>query len=151
MSYVNKHNVVSIKTLEFKQALSGMQPQIQKLAHRLYEQWADGNPIKHKSCDATSDIWLAELNHKTRMIFSKFSYDEACKLGVISERVKHAIDNEIAKNDLNKPQVWVWHWVGTHETYNRLCYSVRQSEVIRNAISTAEHMNKKDSSLKARM
>ncbi|MFQ2234887.1 hypothetical protein ACK32R_04145 [Aeromonas dhakensis] len=151
MSYVNKHNVVSIKTHEFKRALSQLQPQIQKLAYRLYEQWADGNPIKYKSCEASSDIWLAELNPRNRMIFTKFSYEDAYKLGVISERVKNAIDKEIANNDLNKPQVWVWHWIGTHETYNRLCYSVKQSEVIRNAISTAEHINKKDASLKARM
>lgn len=146
MGYINAHGIVSIRTTAFNASLRALPEQLVTQASALYQRWSEGAPLKHKDL-IVSGTWQAEINPRHRAIFAKMSLEEACSQGVLSERIKRAIDREMKDEGKAAPSIWIWHWVGTHETYNRLAHSVKRKQVLDAAINTAANRDQRTAPL----
>lgn len=142
MGYINTHGVVSIRTAAFNSALKALPEKTINQASAVYQRGSEGGQLAHKNL-VRSDTWQAEINPRHRAIFVKMTLAEACQQRLLSDRTISAIEREMDKDCKSAPQIWIWHWVGTHETYNRMLASIQRKQVLDAAVTTAISQNQR--------
>jgi hypothetical protein len=143
---INKHNVVSVQTREFKKMLGELP--IAEAMEKLYQAWADGKVIQTKEWAHWGEMFQAAVTPRYRALFVKESFDSAVKQGLICDKMANKIRREMDPS--NPPKIWIWGWIGSHETYNNLAFQSKKAGIIRDALNRASQQNQADNSKKYR-
>ena len=152
-SIINAHNVCSFRTIEFIRLQKEIQPKTAEFAEKTYEAWASVAPLQTKELPYWSPkLFQASIGLRNQAIFIKETLDTAIEQGLLPQKVISQI--KAVMEFARPPQISIWGWIGSHESYNSLMFQSKRQSIIRQAQNYAETRNSsktKTSGIKPRM